>query len=162
MSDDSDHRLTPPSPAALSIAASSSAAKSSICIASRESSSCSTVRAPISAEVTRGSRKTHAIAIWASVCPRAPAIPFKVRMAARFRSVSSAIATRHGWRAHPAGHGEGTCSSACPAPTVRRRCSRRPVPPASPAGPIRSTGSGSNSLPLTELHRSGLAECAMR
>jgi hypothetical protein len=37
--------------------------------ASSELSSCSTFCAPISAEVTRSSRSTHAIAICASVCP---------------------------------------------------------------------------------------------
>ncbi len=39
-------------------------------IAATESSSWATLDAPMSADVTRGSRSAHARAIWASVCPR--------------------------------------------------------------------------------------------
>jgi hypothetical protein len=63
MSDESDQILIAPSGAAASIAASSSAEKSRLLTASRESSICATVRAPIRAEVTRGSRSTQAMAI---------------------------------------------------------------------------------------------------
>ena len=63
-------RLMPESTACCSIAASSSSVKSSRSSASRVSSSCATLLAPTSAEVTRGSRSTQAIAIWARDWPR--------------------------------------------------------------------------------------------
>ena len=50
-------------------------------------SSCSTLEAPISAEVTRGSRSVHAIAICASDWPRRRAISASARTRARFSSV---------------------------------------------------------------------------
>ena len=49
----------------------------------RSASSCSTLLAPISAEVTRGSRSTQASAICASVWPRRCAISFSARICAR-------------------------------------------------------------------------------
>ena len=47
--------------------------------ASRLVSSCSTDDAPITAEVTRGSRSTHCSAIWASFWPRPSAISLSRR-----------------------------------------------------------------------------------
>ena len=51
--------------------------------------SCSTVRAPISAEVTRGSRNTQAIAICARLWPRASAMSLSARTCAMVCSVIS-------------------------------------------------------------------------
>ena len=78
----------PPSVAWVSIADSSAAEKSSVFSASSESSSCDTERAPISAEVTRGSRSTQAMAICASVWPRALAMASSARMRPTFSSVT--------------------------------------------------------------------------
>ena len=77
----------PPRPRACRSPASSSGAKSRLSSAPRLSSSCSTVRAPISAEVMRGSRSTQAIAICASVWPRPWAISLSARTRLRFSSV---------------------------------------------------------------------------
>jgi hypothetical protein len=71
--------LTSASTASRSIAASSSAVKSLWPAAARFSSSCATLLAPISTEVTRGSRSAQDSASWASVCPRADAISFSAR-----------------------------------------------------------------------------------
>ena len=62
--------------------------KRSFLTAARLSSSCSTLDAPISADVTRGSRSVQAMAIWASVWPRLEAIRFSARMCFRFWSLS--------------------------------------------------------------------------
>ena len=60
-------RLIPPSTANWSIAASSSGSNSRLSSAATFCSSCLTLLAPSRAEVTRSSRSTQAIAIWASV-----------------------------------------------------------------------------------------------
>ena len=52
------------------------------------SSSCATLDAPMSAEVTRASRSVQASAIWASVWPRRAAISFSARIFASASSVS--------------------------------------------------------------------------
>ncbi len=80
--------LMPPSTASRSMAASSSSAKSVRPAAARFSSSWGTLLAPMSAEVTRGSRSTQEIASWASVWPRDRAISFSARTCA---SVCGAI-----------------------------------------------------------------------
>ena len=63
---------------AFSIAASSSSDSFRFFSASSELSSWSTVRAPISAEVTRGSRSTQASASWARLWPRFSAMAFEL------------------------------------------------------------------------------------
>src|SRR5882724_9383564 len=73
-----------PSCAWRSISFSSASVNSSFFTASSESSSCSTLRAPIRAVVTRWSRSTQAMAICASVCPRPRAISFNARTRLRF------------------------------------------------------------------------------
>ena len=86
--DEVRHRSTPPSPAYWSIRASSSAENETFASASSELSSCCTVRAPTSAEVTRGSRIVQASAICARDCPRARAMSLRARTRARFASPS--------------------------------------------------------------------------
>ena len=71
-----------------SIPASSSEVKGAESSAPTFSMICSGRLAPISAEVTTGSRSTHASAICASDCPRAAAISFS---AAIFASLSSVM-----------------------------------------------------------------------
>src|SRR6478752_4162920 len=83
------HRLMPASTACLSILASSSALKVRFLTASRLLSSCSTDDAPMSTEVTRGSRSAHARAICARDWPRAFAILSRARMCFSDVSVSS-------------------------------------------------------------------------
>src|SRR3954447_19203861 len=78
--DDALQMSMPASFANESMRESSSSVKSSFRNALSESSSCATVRAPMSAEVTRGSRSTQAIAICAIVCPRDSASSFSARM----------------------------------------------------------------------------------
>ena len=51
-------------------------------------SSCATLLAPISADVTRPRRSTQAMASCASVCPRRFATSFSARTVARVSSVS--------------------------------------------------------------------------
>ena len=63
-------RLIPLSTASCSIASSSAWEISRLSSTARLSSSCSTLLAPISTEVTRSSRSTHASASWASDWPR--------------------------------------------------------------------------------------------
>ena len=70
-----------------SISASSSSVKSRRSIAPTLSSSCSTLEAPTSVEVTRGSRSVQASAICASVWPRPAAISFSARIFASDSSV---------------------------------------------------------------------------
>src|SRR5215211_4899359 len=84
---DAAQMLMPASTACWSISASSSGEKSRCSSAPRVSSSCRTLEAPTSADVTRGSRSVHAIAIWASVCPRRCAISLRPRTRTRFSSV---------------------------------------------------------------------------
>lgn len=60
-----------------SISASSSASNDRFAVAATLSSSCFTLEAPISAEVTL--RSTQAIASWANVCPRRFATSFNAR-----------------------------------------------------------------------------------
>ena len=78
----------PASTACLSIRSSSSAVKGAASRAARLSSSCATLLAPISTDVTRGSRNAHANAICASVWPRASAISLSARTWVRVCSVS--------------------------------------------------------------------------
>ncbi len=81
-------RLMPLSVACRSISASSSALKSSRSSAATFASSCATLLAPISVDVTRGSRSAHASASCASDWPRRCAISFSARIFARASSVS--------------------------------------------------------------------------
>jgi hypothetical protein len=81
--------LMPPlSTAYRSISASSPAERSSRSSAATFASSCSTLDAPISAEVTRASRSVHASASCASDWPRPAAISFSARMRPSASSVS--------------------------------------------------------------------------
>ena len=73
---DASQMLIPPSTAYRSISSSSSGSNSRRSSAATFCSSCSTLLAPSSAEVTRGSRSAQAIASCASVWPAAPAISF--------------------------------------------------------------------------------------
>jgi len=75
------HRLRIPS-----ICLSSSAVSLAALSAFTFSSICSTRLAPISAEVTRGSRNTHVSASWASDCPRARASVLRSRLCSRRRA----------------------------------------------------------------------------
>jgi hypothetical protein len=70
------------------MAAISSGVNSVLPAAARFSSSCATLLAPISAEVTRWSRSTQLMAIWASDWPRARAISLSPEIRARFSSLS--------------------------------------------------------------------------
>ena len=63
-----------------SISASSSSVKSSLSRAATFASNCSTLDAPISAAVIRGSRSVQAIASCASVWPRRAAISFSAQI----------------------------------------------------------------------------------
>ena len=80
--------LMPLSTAWRSISASSSAESSSLSSAATFASSCSTLLAPMSADVIRGSRSVHASASWASDWPRRAAISFSARIRASASSVS--------------------------------------------------------------------------
>src|SRR6478735_7717426 len=66
-----------------SICSSSSVVKAGPLSAARFSSSCAVEEAPISAEATTGSRSTHWMASWASVCPRPLATTSSPRRCAR-------------------------------------------------------------------------------
>src|SRR5262249_46614259 len=79
--------LMPLSVACRSISASSSSVKSGRSSAAMFVSSCSTLEAPPRADVTRESRNTQAMAIWASDCPRAEASSFSARTLAIASSV---------------------------------------------------------------------------
>jgi hypothetical protein len=65
---------------------SSSSLNSVLRTAARLSSSCATLEAPMSDDVTRGSRSVHAIAICASDWPRSRAMSFSARTWPRFSS----------------------------------------------------------------------------
>ena len=83
------HRSIPPSVAWESIDLNSSSENCRLFNASKELSSCSTLRAPISAEVTAGLRRTQAMAICARLWPRALAIPFSADIRSIFSGVIS-------------------------------------------------------------------------
>ena len=91
--------LTPLSVANRSISASSSGEKPSAFTDATFCSSCSTLLAPITVEVTRGSRSDHAKAICASVWPRSPAISLSARILARVSSFSQARSSDPAWLA---------------------------------------------------------------
>ena len=93
------HRLIPLSTASCSIASSSSCEISRLSSTARLSSSCLTLLAPISTEVTRSSRSTQASASWASDWPRAWAISLSRRMCASASSVSSEGSSDLPWAA---------------------------------------------------------------
>ena len=82
---DADQMLIALSVACRSISASSSSVNPRRSTAATLSSSWRTLDAPISAEVTRSSRSTHASAICASVCPRPAAMSFSARILAERR-----------------------------------------------------------------------------
>src|SRR5271165_6012358 len=78
--------LMPASTAWWSMAASSSSVKVLWLVAARFSSSCATLLAPMSTEVTRGSRSAQDSASWASDWPRDAAISASARTCTRVRS----------------------------------------------------------------------------
>jgi hypothetical protein len=86
---DASQRLMSLSIAWRSISASSSGAKSRRASAPTFISSCSTLLAPMSADVTRRSRSAQARASCASVCPRPRAISSSARMRSSASSLSS-------------------------------------------------------------------------
>ena len=86
------HRLTPASTASSSMALSSSSVSGGPARASRLVSSCSTDEAPMTAEVTRGSRSAHCSASWASFWPRPSAISLSRRTCRRVASSRCALA----------------------------------------------------------------------
>ena len=67
------------------MAANSSSVKSRRCTAATLSSTCCTLLAPMSVEVTRASRRTQASASCARLCPRSAAISFRARILSQVR-----------------------------------------------------------------------------
>ena len=83
--------LIPESTACRSISASSSAVNGAACAAARFSSSCATLLAPISTDVTRWSRSAQDSASWASDWPRRRAISSSARTWASVCSFSWSV-----------------------------------------------------------------------
>ena len=129
---DAPQMLMPASTACLSISGQLVGGEVEVARARRAlSSSCSTLLAPISAEVTRGSRRTHAIAICASVWPRPAAISLSARTRRQVLLGEEALVQEAALaaRASPRGRRRGSGRSACPGRAARTRCSRRPPRP---------------------------------